>query len=172
MLDAVQRQISMVQKIQKVMENPRLQIVEQIVGVSEIQVFDDTQTSESLGIAPVRQVAVENVEVIEIGAPLPAESAPPLSVTHACAALVLEYAAPAPAVTCAAPALAVTYAASASPLTYTAAVPAVTHGASSVTYASPAPVATLQEASLQPPQEASFPQRSVAILAQELSRSK
>ena len=65
MLDAVQRQISMVQKIQKIMENPRLQIVEQIVEVWEIQMFDDTQTSESLGIAPVRQVAVENVEVIE-----------------------------------------------------------------------------------------------------------
>ena len=130
MLDAVQRQVSMVQKIQKIIKNPRLQIVEQIVEVPEIQMFDDTQTSESLGIAPVRQVAqVENVEVIEIGALLPAESAPPMSVTAPALEVppvVVEYtqpvsvaeyvepapahavtfahAAPPPAVTCVAPA--------------------------------------------------------------------
>ena len=123
MLDAVQRQVSMVQKIQKITKNPRLQIVEQIVEVPEIQMFDDTQTSESLGIAPVRQVAqVENVEVIEIGAPpmsvtAPVLEVPPVVVEYTQPVSVAEYvepapahavtfahAAPPPAVTCAAPA--------------------------------------------------------------------
>eukprot|EP00450_Noctiluca_scintillans_P004027 CAMPEP_0194502730 /NCGR_PEP_ID=MMETSP0253-20130528/26858_1 /TAXON_ID=2966 /ORGANISM="Noctiluca scintillans" /LENGTH=47 /DNA_ID= /DNA_START= /DNA_END= /DNA_ORIENTATION= len=41
-----------------------------------------THTSESLGTAPLRQVApAEIVEVVEIGAALPAESAPPMFVT-------------------------------------------------------------------------------------------
>ena len=65
----VHRQISVVQKIHKTMEVlqvqvvektveiPQLQIVEQIVEVPEIQMVQGTQTSESLGTAPVRQVA-------------------------------------------------------------------------------------------------------------------
>ena len=113
MLDAVQQQISMVQKIQKINENPRLQIVE----VPEIQMFDDTQTSESLGAAPVVcQVAqVENVEVIEIGVPLPAESAPPMSFTAPVLQVlpvVVEYIQPVPVAEHAepAPAHAVTFA--------------------------------------------------------------
>ena len=82
MLDAVQRQVSMVQKILKIIENLQLQIVEQIVEVLEVQMVGDTQTSESLGIAPVHQMTqAENVEVVEIGAPLPAKSVPPIFVT-------------------------------------------------------------------------------------------
>merc|ERR1712064_178886 len=89
-----QRQIPMVQTVQKTVEIPQLQyidkvvdvpvvqIVEKIVEVPEIQTVQGTQTSESLGTAPVRQVAqAEIVEVVEMGAPLPAESAPPMFVT-------------------------------------------------------------------------------------------
>ena len=71
----------MVQKIQKIIENLQLQIVEQIVEVPEVQMVEDTQTSESLDIAPVHQMTqAENVEVLEIGAPLPAKSVPPIFV--------------------------------------------------------------------------------------------
>merc|ERR1712135_84199 len=97
-----QRQIPMVQTVQKTIEIPQLQyvdkvvdvpvvqvvqvpqvqIVEKTVEIPEIQMVQGTQTSESLGTAPVRQVApAEIVEVVEIGAPLPAESAPPMFVT-------------------------------------------------------------------------------------------
>merc|ERR1712064_129760 len=66
----------------QVMQVPQLQVVEKIVEIPEIQTVQGTQTSESLGTAPVRQVApAEIVEVVEIGAPLPAESAPPMFVT-------------------------------------------------------------------------------------------
>ena len=152
----------MVQKIQNIMENPRLQIVEQIVEVPEVQMFDDTQTSESLGIAPVRQVAqVENSEIIEIGAPRPAKSAPPMSVTAPVLEVppvvvfyiqpvpVEEYveSAPAHAVTCAhaapvveyaAPAPAVTCAAPAASVTYAASASPVTKAAATCATAPPA----------------------------------
>ena len=152
----VQRQVSMVQKIEKIMEvpqmqvrektveGPQLQIVEQIVKVPEIQKIQ-AQTSEILGTAPVVcQVAqAEPVEVVEIGAPLLAESASSLSVTAPVMEIppvvvesmqldpVAEYVALAPAVT------------------YAAAAPTVAYGASPATYA-------VQEASSQPPQEAFF----------------
>merc|ERR1712209_380195 len=65
-----QRQIPMVQTVEKTVEIPQLQIVEKIVEIPEIQTVQGTQTSESLGTAPVRQVApAEIVEVVEIGAP-------------------------------------------------------------------------------------------------------
>merc|ERR1711945_75660 len=97
-----QRQIPMVQTVQKtieipqmqyidkvvdvpvvqVMQVPQVQVVEKTVEIPEIQTVQGTQTSESLGTAPVRQVAqAEIVEVVEMGAPLPAESAPPMFVT-------------------------------------------------------------------------------------------
>ena len=53
------------------------QIVEQNFKIPQIQIVQGTQTSESLGTALVRQVAqAEIVEVVEIGAPLLAESGP------------------------------------------------------------------------------------------------
>ena len=70
------------QVVEKTVDIPQLQIVEQIVEVPEVQMVEDTQTSESLGIAPVRQTTqAENVEVVEIGAPLPTESSPPIFFT-------------------------------------------------------------------------------------------
>merc|ERR1712012_1319198 len=95
-----------VQVVEKTVEIPQLQIVEKIVEIPEIQTVQGTHTSESLGTAPIRQVApAEIVEVVEIGAPLPAESAPPMFVTApvleappvAQPAPVVEYVAPAPA---------------------------------------------------------------------------
>ena len=78
----VQRQIPMVQTVQKTMEIPQLQIVEKPAETPRTQTIQGTRTSESLGHEPVRQVAQEeNVEMIKIGAPLPAESASPISVT-------------------------------------------------------------------------------------------
>ena len=56
------------------METPQLQIVGEIVR--------DTQTSDNLGTAPVRQgVQAEIGEVVEIRAPFPTESASPVFVT-------------------------------------------------------------------------------------------
>ena len=66
---------------EKTVEIPQLHVVEKIVDNPQIQMVQGTQTSESLGTAPVRQVAqVEIVEAVEIGAPLPAESGPPMFV--------------------------------------------------------------------------------------------
>ena len=69
-----QRQNHMVQTVQMPMETPQLQIVGEIVR--------NTQTSDSLGTAPVRQgVQAEIGEVVEIRAPFPTESASPVFVT-------------------------------------------------------------------------------------------
>ena len=63
------------ERMKKTIEIPQLHVVEKIVDIPQIQMVQGTQTSESLGTAPVRQVAqVEIVEAVEIGAPLPAES--------------------------------------------------------------------------------------------------
>ena len=63
-----QRQNHMVQTVQMPMETPQLQIVGEIVR--------NTQTSDSLGTAPVRQgVQAEIGEVVEIETSLPTESA-------------------------------------------------------------------------------------------------
>ena len=95
---AVQRQTPMVQTVQKTMQIPQQQCIDkvvddpvvhvpqvQIVGkideIPEIRTDVGTQTSESLGAAPVSQAAqVEIVETVEIGAPIPAESGPPMFV--------------------------------------------------------------------------------------------
>ena len=93
---AVQRQTLMVQTIQKTMEIPQQQcvdkvvddpvvsvpqVVEKMVQTPVIQTVKGTQTSESLGTAPVSQAAqVEIVEAVEIGAPIPADSGPPMFV--------------------------------------------------------------------------------------------
>ena len=95
---AVQRQTPMVQTVQKTMRIPQQQCIDkvvddpvvhvpqvQIVGkideIPEIQTGVGTQTSESFGAAPVSQAAqVENVEAVEIGALIPAESGPPMFV--------------------------------------------------------------------------------------------
>ena len=91
----------------------QLQIMENIVEIPEIQTVQGSQT-ESLGTAPVCQLKpAEPVEVVEFGPHLPAESGPPmflatpvveaspLMVDYVHPALVVEYVAPAPAVTCA-----------------------------------------------------------------------
>ena len=55
-----------------------LQIVQKIVDIP----WNPARTSESLGTAPIHQVAqAEIVEMTEIGAFLPSESAPPMFVT-------------------------------------------------------------------------------------------
>ena len=75
-LVALQRQTSMVQKIQDV---PQLQIVEQTVETQMIQL---TQTSESLSTAPLCQMTqAKVVEAVEIRTRLPAEPRRPAFVT-------------------------------------------------------------------------------------------
>ena len=62
------------QVVEKMVEGLQLQIVEQIVETPETQTIQGVRTSESVGTAPVCQVTqAENGEVIEIGAPIPAE---------------------------------------------------------------------------------------------------
>ena len=88
---ALQRQTSMVQNMQEVpqmqvvektAEGPQLQIVEQTVETSETQMIQCTQTSESLGTAPVCRVTqAKVVEAVEIGTRLPAELGRPVFVT-------------------------------------------------------------------------------------------
>merc|ERR1712136_593623 len=98
-----------------------------------------THTSESLGTAPIRQVApAEIVEVVEIGAPLPAESAPPMFVTAPALEappVVVEYVQPTPVVEHVAPAPAVTYA----PVAPAPVVHAPVAAAPVVEYVAPAP---------------------------------
>ena len=58
------------------------QTTEKIIEIPEIQTILSTRTSEVLGTAPGRNVALsEVVEVVKLGPPLPAESAPPMFVT-------------------------------------------------------------------------------------------
>ena len=108
-------QVPQVQVVEKTIEIPQLQIIEKSVEIPEIQTVQCTQTSESLGTAPVREVApAEIVEVVELGPPLPAESAPPMFATAPAVELppvVVEYIQPTPVDEYVAPAPAVTYAA-------------------------------------------------------------
>ena len=105
---AVERQNHMIQTVQMPMETPQLpcidkvvdvpvatqqvvhvpqeRVVEKIVEIPQLQIVGeivrDTQISDSLGTAPVRQgVQAEIGEVVEIRAPVPAESRPPIFVT-------------------------------------------------------------------------------------------
>ena len=65
-----------------VLEIPLLQVTEKITEFPEIQSVRGNQTSESLGSAPVRQVSpAELVELVVLGPPLRAESAPQVFVT-------------------------------------------------------------------------------------------
>ena len=69
--------------VEKIVEISQLQGVGKIDEIPEIRTDMDTQTSESFGTAPVRLgVQAEIGEVIEIRAPIPAESASPMSVTE------------------------------------------------------------------------------------------
>ena len=56
-IDGTVVQVPRVQVVEKTVEGPQLQIVEQIIETPETQTIRSTQTSESLGGAPVRQVA-------------------------------------------------------------------------------------------------------------------
>ena len=77
-----QRQNHMVQTVQMPMETPQLQIVEKTAETTETQTIQGTQTSESLGTAPVCRVAqARTVKVVKIETPLPAESASPMFVS-------------------------------------------------------------------------------------------
>ena len=71
-------QVPQVQVVEQTVEIHHLQTVEKNFEIPQIQMVQGTQTSESLGTAPVRQLPqAEIVEAAEIGAPLPAESGPP-----------------------------------------------------------------------------------------------
>ena len=121
--------------VEKTVEIPQLQIVEQILEVPEIQMVQDTQTSESSGAASVRQAEAEIGEVVEIRAPLPAESAPLVFVTASVLVAlpvvvecvqsgpVAEYVEPATAVTYAHTAPVVEYMTPARTVAYATAVP-------------------------------------------------
>ena len=70
------------QIVEKTVEEPQSQIVEKTAETPEIQMVRGTETSESSGIAPTRQMAhAEIVEAVVIEAPLPTESARPMFVT-------------------------------------------------------------------------------------------
>ena len=58
-----------------------LEIVEKNIETPELQTVQGTQTFESLDTAPVRRMIPAEIEVVEIGAPLPTESASPMFVT-------------------------------------------------------------------------------------------
>ena len=74
---------SQMQIAEKTSEISLLQIVKKTVETPEVQTVRCTQTSESLGNAPVcRSTQAEIVEAVEIEVPLPAESASPMSVTE------------------------------------------------------------------------------------------
>ena len=102
------------QAVKKTVEIPHLQIVKKVVEIPEIQTVQGTQTSESLGSGLVRQVAqAEILEMAEIGALLPAVSAPLLFVTAPvleAPPVVVKQVHPAPVVEYVTPASAVTYA--------------------------------------------------------------
>ena len=151
-------QVPQVQVVEKTIEIPQRQIIEKTVEFPEIQAILGTQTFESLGTAPFRQVApAEIVEVVKLVPPFSAESALPMFVTapvveaapgvvgHVQPAQVVEYVTPAAAVTCVAPAPVAEYAAPATAVTiaapafvdeYVAPAPVVAHVA-------PAPVVKL-----------------------------
>merc|ERR1711953_1104437 len=108
-----------------IVDVPQVQVVEKIVEVPEFQTVAGEQTAVSMGTAPVRQVApAEIVEVTEIGAPLPAESAPAIVVQAPAIA-------PAPAVTTiqAAPTATVALPAATATVQYAAPAAAVTYAA-------------------------------------------
>ena len=84
MLVVVQRQISVVQKIHKTMEVPQVQVVEKTVKIPQLhiveQIVEVPEIQMVQGTCPSGGTS-GNWEVLEIGAPLPAESASPIFVT-------------------------------------------------------------------------------------------
>ena len=111
-------QVPQVQVMERTAEIPQLHVVEKTVEIFQFQTVQSTQTLESLGTAPVFQLTqAEIVEAVEIGAPLPTESGPPMFVT----APVLEV----PPVHVEQPVLAAEYVAPAHAITYSHAVPVV-----------------------------------------------
>ena len=75
-------QVPRVQVVEKTVEIPQLQTVEKPAETPQTQTIQGSQTSESLRITPVCQVAqAGDVEVVEIGTPLPTESASPMFVS-------------------------------------------------------------------------------------------
>ena len=103
------------QVVEKTIEITLLQTIEKIVDIPEIQTVQSTQSSESLETAPVLKMApAEKVEGVEFGAPLSAESAPPMFATAPTVEpppVVVEYIQPTHVVEYVAAAPAVTYAA-------------------------------------------------------------
>ena len=74
--------VPQVQVVVETVQIPQWSFVEKIVVIPESRTVQDTQTSESVNTAFVRHVTqAEMVHVVEIGAPLPGESASPTSVT-------------------------------------------------------------------------------------------
>ena len=66
--------------IVKVVEVPQVKFIEKIAEIPKILSTQDTQTSESLGTTSVNRVTfAETVDRAELGPPLPAESALPMS---------------------------------------------------------------------------------------------
>ena len=73
--------VPQVQVMEKTVEIPQLHVAEKIVEIFQFQAVQSTQTCESLGTAPFCQLTqAEIVEAVEIGAPPPAESGPPIFV--------------------------------------------------------------------------------------------
>ena len=116
-----------------------------MVEMRETLSGQDTQTSESLGIALVCQMKLaETLEMVEFGTLLSAESVSPMRVTTSVVEahlLVVEHVEPHSVVECAAPKPAVSYAALALVVEYIALAPAVFHAeqASYDDYSAPAP---------------------------------
>ena len=85
--------------VEKTIEIPQLQIVEKIVEIPELHAIQGTQTSESLGSAPVRHAApAELVDTVELEPPSSALSTLPVFVTAPmveAASFVAEYVQPA-----------------------------------------------------------------------------
>ena len=68
--------------IVQIVQVPQVQTIENIVEIPEILSAQGTQTSESLGPAPVRRVRfADTVDIVEFEPPLPAEYVPPMRVT-------------------------------------------------------------------------------------------
>ena len=75
-------QVPQVQVVVETVQIPELPFVEKTVLIPESGTVKDTQTSESVNTAFVRHVTqAEMIDVVEVGAPLPGESASPTSVT-------------------------------------------------------------------------------------------
>ena len=85
-LPCIDKVVDVIVATQQVVHVPQERVVEKIVEIPQLQnvgeIVRDTQTFDSLGMAPVRQgVQAEIGEVVEIRAPFSTESASPVFVT-------------------------------------------------------------------------------------------